>query len=153
MAGRQVKIHRGRLDKKILADRAQLLQKKYQKRFLKFLKIFEKHFHFFGWGIWKILKSIFEKYRKKLKNVEKSRLFSFFDPSKMTLDFSFENKKNRNFSKFFKISIQKNENIFRDFLKFLKIFFDIFFCKSCARSARIFLSNLPRWISISLPAI
>ena len=62
MAGREVKIHRGRLDKKILADRAQLLQKKNQNIFLKILKMFENIFIFLD---------------GKFVFFEKSQLFSF----------------------------------------------------------------------------
>ena len=100
-----MKIHRGRLDKEILADRAQLLLKKILKKVFKNFEKTQKIFSFF----WMVILEIFEK----------SRLFSFFDPSKMTLDFPFENKKKRDFSKIFKFSIQKNENVFRNFLKFL----------------------------------
>ena len=132
MAGREVEIHRGRLDKKIL-DRAQLFPRFLSKTIYKKNKNFRQTFSFF----W-MENLIF------LKNLGKISTFFVFDPSKMTLDFSFENEKKSRFFKNFKIPIQKNENAFRKILKFLKIVFDKNLGKSCARSARIFLSNLPR---------
>ena len=56
----------------------------YQKIFIKILKIFEKHFHFLD---------------GKFENFWKISTFFVFDPSKMTLDFSFENEKSWDFSK------------------------------------------------------
>ena len=116
MAGREVEIHRGRLDKKILADRAQLFPRFLSKKIYKNFKKIEKHFHFFGLKIWNFLKNLdfFHFRRKNRESFSKDR----------------KRKKSRffrDFSKFFKISIQKNENAFRDFLKFFKNLFWYFF--------------------------
>ena len=111
---------------------------KHKKRFSTILKNFGKYFYFFGWRFWKFSK--------------KSRNFRFRS-FEMTLDFCFEIENFRDFSEIFKISIQKMKMLFSIFSKFLKIVFYIFGWESCARSARISLSNLPRWISTSLPAI
>ena len=47
MAGREVEIHRGRLDKEILADRAQLFPRFLSKKIYKKFKNFRKTFSFF----------------------------------------------------------------------------------------------------------
>ena len=82
MAGREVEIHRGRLDKKILADRAQLFPRFLSKKIFKNFKKFRKIFSFFWMEIWKIL-----------ENLRKISTFFVFDPSKMTLDFPSKMKK------------------------------------------------------------
>ena len=46
-----MKIHRGRLDKEILADRAQLLTQLLSKKIFKNFEKYRKYFHFFGWKI------------------------------------------------------------------------------------------------------
>ena len=82
MAGREVEIHRGRLDKKIRADRAQLFPRFLSKKIYKNFKNFRKTFSFFWIG--------------NLKFFEKSRLFSFSKDRKR--------KKSRFFEIFSKIS-------------------------------------------------
>ena len=105
IAGREVEIHRGRLDKKILADRAQLFPRFLSKKIFKNFKNFRKTFSFFWMDIWKIL-----------ENLGKISTFFVFDPSKMTLDFPSKMKKSRDFSK---KSNPKKWKCFRKFLKFL----------------------------------
>ena len=63
MAGREVEIHRGRLDKEILADRAQLLPQFLSKNIVKKFEKYRKTFSFFWIDILKIF--------------GKSRLFRF----------------------------------------------------------------------------
>ena len=63
MAGREVEIHRGRLDNEILADRAQLLTQFLSKQIFKKFEKSRKTFSFFWIDI--------------LKNFGKSRLFRF----------------------------------------------------------------------------
>ena len=72
MAGREVEIHRGRLDNEILADRAQLLTQFLSKNIFKNFEKYRKYFHFFN--------GHFEIFRKILT-------FFVSGPSKMTLDF------------------------------------------------------------------
>ena len=89
MAGREVEIHRGRLDKKILADRAQLFPRFLSKKIHKNFKKFRKTFSFFWIGI--------------LKFFEKSLLFSFSkEKSRVIFEVS-KTKKVEIFSRFFKI--------------------------------------------------
>ena len=70
MAGREVKIHRGRLDKKILADRAQLLQKKISKKIFKNFKKIENIFIFLDgkFEIFDKKSRFFEIFQKKYQN-------------------------------------------------------------------------------------
>ena len=102
-----MEIHRGRLDKEILADRAQLLTQFLSKKIFKNFEKYRKTFSFF----WMENLKIFE-------NLEKISTFPVFDPSKMTLDFPSKMKKVEIFQKN-KFPIQKNENVFRKILKFL----------------------------------
>ena len=60
MADREVEIHRGRLDKEILADRAQLFPRFLSKKIYKNFKNFRKTFSFF----WMENLTFFEKSRK-----------------------------------------------------------------------------------------
>ena len=94
MAGREVEIHRGRLDKKILADRAQLFPRFLSKKIFKNFKNFRKTFYFFGlkfWNFWKI--STFFHFRRKNRE-------SFSKDQKRK-----KSRFSRDFSKFFKFSI------------------------------------------------
>ena len=56
MAGREMEIHRGRLDKEILADRAQLLTQFLSKKIFKNFEKYRKTFSFF----WMEILNIFE---------------------------------------------------------------------------------------------
>ena len=108
MAGREVEIHRGRLDKKILADRAQLFPRFLSKKIYKKIKKFRKTFSFFLWKFWKVL-----------KNLKKSRLSSFSILRKWLSVFPSKMKKVEIFQKIPNFQSKKNENNFRKFLKFL----------------------------------
>ena len=98
MAGREVEIHRGRLDKKNLADRAQLFPRFLSKNIFKKFEKYRKHFHFFGWKFWKFSKNLdfFHLRRRKsrvifegseTKKVEVFRKFSNFPSKKIKLFF------------------------------------------------------------------
>ena len=107
MAGREVEIHRGRLDKKILADRAQLFPRFLSKKIFKNFKNFRKTFSFFLDGN---LKN-FGKSRENLdffrfRSFENDSRFSFENEIKVEIFQKFSNfhpKKWKYFSKFFKI--------------------------------------------------
>ena len=84
MAGREVEIHRGRLDKKILADRAQLFPRFLSKTIFKNFEKNRKTFSFF--------------WTENLKIFEKSRFFSFLTGKSIVI---FEGSKTK-ISRFFK---------------------------------------------------
>ena len=101
MAGREVEIHRGRLDNEILADRAQLLTQLLSKKIFKNFEKYRKTFSFF----WMEILNIFEK----------SPLFS---SSKKKIEGHFRrirNEKVEIFRKFSKCQSKK-----------MKMFFEIF---------------------------
>ena len=83
MAGREVEIHRGRLDKEILADRAQLFHPKIYKTIFKNFEKIEKAFSFFWMDILKILEKSqhFFDFEAKIESHfegSKSKIFEIF---------------------------------------------------------------------------
>ena len=99
MAGREVEIHRGRLDKEILADRAQLFPRFLSKKIFKNFKNFRKTFSFF----WMEISEMFEK----------SLFFSFSKEKSRVIFEGSETKKVEIFQKFSKVPSKKNEHIFQ----------------------------------------
>ena len=104
MAGREVEIHRGRLDKKILADRAQLFPRFLSKKIFKKFKNFRKIFSFFWMEIWKFLENlnfffIFEGNRESFSK-DRKRKKSRFSRDFPTF-FKFPSKKMKMFSENF----------------------------------------------------
>ena len=89
MVGREVEIHRGRLDKKIIADRAQLFPRFLSKKIYKNFENFRKNiFIFLDWNFeifWKI------------------STFFIFEGKTESHFRRIENEKSRDFSRFFKI--------------------------------------------------
>ena len=132
MVGREVKIHRGRLDKEILADRAQLFHPKTSKNILKNFGNFRKTFSFFWMVILKIFENLdFFRFRSFENDSRFSILRSFdfrsFDPSKT--------KKVEIFRKFPKWPSKKMKIFFEFFQNFWKPFF-IFFSAKVAHDQR-----------------
>ena len=111
IAGREVEIHRGRLDKKILADRAQLFPRFLSKTIFKNFKHFRKTFSFFWIGIlnfWKI--STFFHFRRKIESHFRR----------------IENEKSRDFPRFFKNFQIFHPKKWKCFSKIFKFFKNIF---------------------------
>ena len=112
MAGREVEIHRGRLDKKILADRAQLFPRFLSKKIFKNFKNFRKTFSFFWIG--------------NLNFFEKSRLFSFSKEKSRVIFEGSKTKKVEIFLRFFKKFQVFHPKKWKCFSKFFKIFINLF---------------------------
>ena len=112
IAGREVEIHRGRLDKEILADRAQLFPRFLSKKIYKNFKIFRKTFSFF-------LDGKFDFFEKSRKNLDFFRFRSFENDSRFFLR---KWKKSRFFKKF---QISKSKK-WKCFSNFFKIFINLF---------------------------
>ena len=83
------------------------------------------------WKIWKFRK--FSKISKKSEILKISKNIDFVKG--ISENFQKSQKIPKNFPS------EKNENIFRKFSKFLNIFFDNIFTKSCAWSGRFILAN------------
>ena len=109
MSGREVEIHRGRLDNEILADRAQLLTQFLSKKIFKNFEKYRNTFSFFFDG--------------NFENFRKISTFFIFEEENRGSFSKDQKQKSRDFPKNFKMSIQKNENIFRDFFKIFKNLF------------------------------
>ena len=101
MAGREVEIHRGRLDKEILADRAQLLTQFLSKKIFKNFENFRKIFLFFSDGTFLGFLGFLENFRKfplqKIKVFRNFQNFRFFFQIFQIF---------QNFSEFFRCNLQ-----------------------------------------------
>ena len=117
IAGREVEIHRGRLDKEILADRAQLFPRFLSKNIFKIFKNFRKTFSFF-------LDGNLKNFGKSRENLDFFRFRSFENDSRFFLR---KWKKSRFFKKIQNLHPKKWKYFSKNFKNFPNEFWWLLF--------------------------